>query len=302
MLKFKTLLVLGAGASLPFGLPATQELRELVCFGPEAADAIARLELPKGTLAMMKRELNEAYAQSRISAEQVKTFRTRLIEADGISIDAFVKCNPDFKKIAALSIAAVMLSCEREAKVRGDWYRLLAQSIHDHASYAPNKLAIITFNYDRSLEFYLTRSFAAYRNEDYDFIRDRIAIHHVYGDVGELSGSGSVRFGHFRELHTAAKHLQFGIARDEVAESLHYRKLFTWAERIFFLGCGFWKENLDLLGTRHIPGGKAIFASSAAISESRWLHINQEFFAPANLLSTGVQASTKDLLERYPLL
>lgn len=71
------------------------------------------------------------------------------------SIDAFLAHRDEFTEPGKLAIAAVIADCERKAK---------PPRPRPIEAFRQNRLSIITFNYDRSLEF---------------FLRD--AIQHSYG-------------------------------------------------------------------------------------------------------------------------
>jgi len=79
-----------------------------------------------------------------------------------------------------------------------DWYRLLflnlaTEKLEDFRDKNEN-LIIVTFNYDRSLEYYLinylinflNNNYLGYKKEEYFEQYNKISIKHIYGSFGEI--------------------------------------------------------------------------------------------------------------------
>ena len=76
-----------------------------------------------------------------------------------ISVDAFLEHRPEYLQIGKLSIALCIMAHEHEKKLfnaQRNWYDYLRIKLNSSFDeFGDNKLSIITFNYDRSIEHYL---------------------------------------------------------------------------------------------------------------------------------------------------
>jgi hypothetical protein len=126
-----------------------------------------------------------------------------------------------------------------------------------------NKLSIVTFNYDRSLEHYL---FTVIQNtfgkspEQCAAQLNQLDIVHVHGSLGRLpwqqesafSAALPLEYGKYSEkphIDIARKNIQ--IIPEAKAESPEFKRahdLLNKAERIYFLGFGYHKANVNKLG------------------------------------------------------
>ena len=142
MFKVPTTLVLGAGASEPYGFPTGRTLREGLCsqFQPDYGP------VP-----------NLLY-DSRVSWSDLQRFAQFLNRSQFYSIDAFLAHRPEFSEVGKRAIAWRLISHEHPmALLKSDdhWYQYLWNSINESWEEFGKNLQIITFNYDRSLEWYL---------------------------------------------------------------------------------------------------------------------------------------------------
>ncbi len=118
-------------------------------------------------------------------------------------------------------------------------------------------LAIITFNYDRSLEFYLhtalRNSYGKTDKEVADKL-DELRLIHVHGSLGRLPwqpdiASAIVPFGSCANVYEATKSLKIlHETTDESPEFEEARNLIRQAQHVYFLGFGFHSANLRRLG------------------------------------------------------
>lgn len=292
MLDSKTLLILGAGASSPYFLPTADELCEIACFGRRSTELWGKLKLPVTGYDQLQKVINETCDGQAISVVKRDEFRQRLNKSDGITIDTWIKENMDFADVATISIAGVLLTCEREHFLHGDWYRRLGQAIAANATFAPDRLKIITFNYDRSLQFWLARSYQGYRNKDYSELQKVVEICHVYGDLGELYlGKRRVEYGGCRNLAYSASRLQLAIGNEEPDKIALCRHWTMWAKRVYFLGLSYWPQHLEMLDTKKLLIGTPTYACGCGIAQNTWVRIRKRHFDP----SCGVPDSVIDL-------
>jgi hypothetical protein len=150
MIQRPTVLILGAGASKPYGFPLAGELREQILDG----------------LADDDRPLARAITAIEPTHQQdVRDFFNKLRLSDAPSVDAFLEGNkPQYVDIGRLAIAGQLLTQDYgdnrffPVDIRRHWYRFLWNRLHDEASVerlADNQVSVITFNYDLTLEYYL---------------------------------------------------------------------------------------------------------------------------------------------------
>ncbi len=179
MFTEKTVLVLGAGASAPYDFPSGEGL---------VRDVVAGLRNGSGLFECVRQ---------RYPRELSQEFADRLVGTP--SVDAFLekKENGEFLDLGKSSIAAALLPKENERQMFEEygqnWYRQLFSLLADDCPFdglAENKLSIITFNYDRSLEHYLiTALYKRHRGRRIEECREvlrAIKIIHVYGKLGRL--------------------------------------------------------------------------------------------------------------------
>jgi hypothetical protein len=158
VIKRPTVLVLGAGASAPFGFPSGRKLRD---------DIIAGL----------RKETAQPFqllTAAGFDVNHVASFRDALRRSGQPSVDVFLEYRPEFIPVGKVAVAASLIPYEDETKLwSGDdnWYehlwKHLGPSLMDDI--AQSHLSVVTFNYDRSLEQFL---FSALRRRNCD-TRDR---------------------------------------------------------------------------------------------------------------------------------
>jgi len=91
----------------------------------------------------------------------IEDFRNSLERSGRSSVDAFLEHRTEFLEVGKAAIAALLLPCEKEESLfdlnrDSRWYEYLFQKLNaGFEDFANNRIAFITFNYDRSLEFYL---------------------------------------------------------------------------------------------------------------------------------------------------
>ena len=139
MINTPTVLILGAGASAPYGFPLGRGLRDLVC------DI-------SGTIAAV---VAAAVGQD---VEQVEEFVTTLRHSGYTSVDWFLEDRTEFISVGKAAIAAALIPLEQSERLFpphapvAHWYESLLNTLDTpQGAFAENQLSIITFNYDRSL-------------------------------------------------------------------------------------------------------------------------------------------------------
>lgn len=154
-----------------------------------------------------------------------------------------------------------------------------------------NDVAFVTFNYDRCIERHLIGHLTVGLNvpmtEAVECLRS-IPIAHLYGSVGQLPQLGGRQaFGLVDTglLQDSANNIR---TYTEAGDSLvgdQVAGLMASADRVFFLGCAFHDQNLNLLfpqGLQELVTGDApdIFATTLGLGGRRLLGIQQVFENP----------------------
>lgn len=262
MIEERTCLILGAGASAPYGFPTGVQLRDLLLVRKAANSATTAERFkppgncrdatsPHGQPVILSHEWLRYFNEMAHAAgldDQVEPFRDKFFAA-GRSIDWFLRYREEnFGEIARLFIAAVLLGCEREDKLCGDWYELLLQRLIPAGpeSLEANKLGIITFNYDRSFERYFRRALEAQYDlspEDAGQLFSRIRIEHVYGQLGTLE---EVPYGDYKQARRASEGIRLIRPQPDPQIQSGIQSILGQSYYVNFLGFGFDADNLGL--------------------------------------------------------
>ena len=253
MISEPTVLILGAGASIPYGFPDGWTLKNDIC------DKI----LGGGST-----PLKEAFSQIFFKMNVLPFARLLQFSAE-LSIDAFLERRPEFEDVGKKAIAGELIQYERleyllprnkDGKwTQWGWYHHLFNRLTMEATpdtFDQNKLAVITFNYDRSLEEFLFRAlhitFSTTDEEALKLLRS-IPIIHVHGMLAPYDplGTGSGR--PYRtninkyDISQAAESIRI-VSNDNEERFVEARELMKGTERICFLGFGYHPDNCRRLG------------------------------------------------------
>jgi hypothetical protein len=282
-------LVLGAGASRPYRLPTSSELRKIL-LGEENANEVLEELVPfrrlceavdsteayfhmgndgrdafipddyrneKGARTkapLAKFLLDGIFKPQGVDSRLVDSFRAEFFKSQRVSIDAFVSHFPLYESGARIGVAATILLCERDEALDCDWYQHLLESLLLRAPIDFGSLKVITFNYDRSFEYFFHRAMPAYFGGDLTAARtvvDLIEVTHVYGQLGALHPHEAlplVPFGGLSKQNITEAAASLRLARGTVAGApIPVWHLIIPARRVVILGFGFWIENEYML-------------------------------------------------------
>jgi hypothetical protein len=296
MIDEPTCLILGAGASAPYGLPTTNELRHLMLPYRSDAGAAVAGEFP---LTMAEKPWSDA----ETPAKQWLIYLNEVTDSAGLkhllqdffskfsgtdrSIDWFLRRNDaTFGDVARLQIAAVLLACERWNKLHDDWYRLLSEEIipRNLEAIEEGRLSVISFNYDRSFERYFLSQFENLCGFPIDEARAalrKIRIEHVYGQLGTLD---EVPYGDFTKAATAAKGIRTIRLEPDADVQARVGQVIRDATYVNFIGFGFDDDNVALLGPENFKG-KRVYSTTYGMSARVRAKVRQ---------TLGVQFSSKE--------
>lgn len=306
MIDKKTILVLGAGASAPFGFPTGQRLKDLIC------------------VSLRQSLFEQLLSKLRYDKDIITSFRKALVNSGRSSVDAFLESRKDFLDIGKTAIATALLPYETTGNLfqrwivestkpnppqKGNWYDLLFGVLSDGVPFDEfdrNKLSIITFNYDRSIEHYLFTSLKNSYNKTDEECGEKlhkIEIIHVHGSLGPLdwqsrfTGLPSVPYDsglNLEIIKLAAKNIKI-IHEDAVytPEILRARDIILHADRVIFLGFGFHPTNMKRLAIKKLSS-KNIEAMGTSQGLSRQRKIEITHLNP-NLNETENKLVPKDV-------
>ena len=255
MITKSTTLILGAGASKDFGFPLGHELLVEVC------------EL------LTRGGYKDRLIQLQHQARTIEAFRHDLSQSGSPSVDAFLEHRTEFIDLGKVAIAIAMLPHEREsifplpaplfAPQNNHWYKYLLNKLQTNfKDIENNKLSIVTFNYDRSLEHYLFESLKSrYGKNDEECAEkiNKIRIVHVYGQLGLLPWQKdycamqgvTIPYGYepnLEELQDCARSINIvhedteNMATNSSLQEAS--QLINGAERVYFLGFGYYSTNV----------------------------------------------------------
>jgi hypothetical protein len=249
-----TVLVLGAGASIPYGYPS----------GAGLLREIAQQSATGTWLAIFN-----AYG---ISNSEVNAFRMELHLSQKPSIDAFLEHRPEYMKVGKAAIALSLLSKENpdalldfDVRDKGIYHFLYNNLATSWEDFKQNKLSIITFNYDRSLEHFLFSALKHSYNRSDTEIREAIEsipIIHVHGSLGPLPWQESDGIKYYplfdkqfapyelgRRVKIASENLVIVSEAQPKSRGFEvaYARLLE-SESIYFLGFGYYSVNMERLG------------------------------------------------------
>jgi hypothetical protein len=310
MITKKTVFILGAGASVPYGFPTGKGLRALIC------------ENFVNKIRSLAAKENDRPAYIDYTGNEAENFVHAFLKSSTRCIDLFLARNPRLSEQGKIAIVLNILEAEqkstfREAmgpeKEKEDWYFYLFNRMTEkltdaegYKQFSGNKVSFVTFNYDRSLEHFLweslTNSFLfAPRDKIIEQIK-KIPIFHVYGALGgglawdRPSLSYGPDFGislvdelskNLRTIYETEKEAEFSKAQEQISN----------AEQVFFLGFGYAEENCDVLQLdRVIRGNQEIYGTALGYFEN-------EINKARTLLQKGFDSKEADRqFARYPII
>ena len=260
MIEGSVLLILGAGASAQFTFPSGERLVESIC---------SNLSTETSPLISILNDLD-------FSNDLIKAFHSDLFHSNRTSVDAFLEHRPEFVQVGKASIALSLIPSENQDYLFGinarsnNWYRFLYNKMATDSfeGLSKNKLAIITFNYDRSIEHYLYTSIKSdfgKSEADCTQLMSQVPIVHVHGTLGALPwqlGEGrsyapELSVGSVKCAMNGIKIISENVDNSPEFESAH--TLIKNTGLIYFLGFGYHPTNMrrlnpDLLRTKAVAG------------------------------------------------
>jgi len=284
----RTVFVLGAGASCPYGYPSGSELRRLILYNAGSFSG--------GFLDSYRSFKSDDLDPSKkiVKLRRIKQF-IEIFKGAVKSIDVFITNNSKFTPIGKYIIAFEIFRAEQESCFReeiqpakehlenhdsrkyvlgragfqgGDWYSYLFKRITDGLvgrdalpDFSNGNISFITFNYDRSLEYFFYDSlkclYFEVPEERKTQTLKQLKILHVYGQIAPLKWQNPSDYADYKTqmnesiLQNAANKIRTIYEVKENPELKEAQSLLKQADKIYFLGFGFAQENMKVLG---LPG------------------------------------------------
>lgn len=299
MIKEKTVFILGAGANKPYGFPTGNELREQICRN-SYKNIVSKI--PKND----RGYISEYYKEE--VQDKLESFTSIFFKSSTPSIDLFLSRNIVYADIGKLSIIVEILEAEKDSKFREDmvvkdqdWYSYLFHFMtkeivtnENYKDFSSNNVSFITFNYDRSLEFFLHESFINSFNGEIDkkSLNDefnKIYFAHVFGIVAPLPLYDEMPKDttlEYRAKYTIDKAMflrrNIKLIHEGTQQDIsEIKSKIREANRIFFLGFGFANENLEILELPKIlNNSQKIYGTVLGKSEREIINIHKKFRPP----------------------
>lgn len=250
MITKPTVFILGAGASYGFGYPLGKNLVEIILknFDPDNSDNAIELFTGLG-----------------FSEEEIISFRNQLRLSAAPSIDSFLEPRgEDIRYLGKLAIAYALIPFEKTEPLfyESSWYITLLNKLKStFKDFEKNRLAFVTFNYDRSLEHFLMTALVNQFNKTEQEVAEKlkkIPIIHLYGKLGMLPWETVKSDEYSREyspkvlphlLRRSSKSLKIIYDKLELdnEDFRQAKKILSNARKVYFLGFGYHTDNLERL-------------------------------------------------------
>ena len=271
MITLPTVLILGAGASFPYDFPLGRDLLFKICdqsAGLQAADRSHR------------KYVERIFSLTHANVDDLREFSDLLRHSMAPSVDRFLESNPDFIRIGKAAIAYALIPYEQETiLIRNEtlkWYEFLFSHLQTPMAdeFKENRLSIITYNYDRSLEHFLFIAIKnCYRLSEHEAneLLQSIEIIHLHGQLGSYY-FGSDQYRAYRPdiSNSILQRCVDGIKiiHEDISDEPQFeqaRTLIAQARRVCFLGFGYDKTNMDRLKIKEIMQQNTQRAAKRAI-------------------------------------
>ena len=254
----------------------------------------------------------------------LKEFSKCLSHSGLTSVDQFLEDQGEgWIKLGKHAIAASLLPREkldllfRDPRNDSNWLKILFRGMKGTIeSFPQNKLTVITYNYDRSIEQFLFTSLKSIydlKDDACASVLDKFPIIHLHGQLSPITGKPGTIVGYGEELTSprvmlCAKNIRIIHEPIEgVAEFDQAHKAIQNAEKIAFLGFGYNKKNLDrLLPTGLRPGRRpAVYASVLGLGVADIHAIRnylKTYFSTGEVFVGSASQDINGMLHDFPIL
>lgn len=284
MITRRTVIILGAGASKPYGLP----------LGPELRDDVVRLCGELGYSLVLKSRGG--------SAADITEFAKDLATSGFSSVDAFLEQRPRWLQLGKVAMALSLLAGEFKTagrlfppnQPRDHWYQVLWGAIQapTYTAFREQPLAIVTFNYDRSLEHYLANVLSNHYAVTPAVAAASLPLLHVHGSLGHYTDTVFGKPISDPALDQAAQSIRV-VHETDMTDSYFAkaRDLIGGAEKVLFLGFGYLPANMRKLGFPlpfAFPGERTVVGTHKGIKARAWEQVCNTYRFPHPAKKQGV--------------
>jgi len=285
MIKTNSVFILGAGASVPYGYPTGFELAQ------EIKTFLLNFPFDPKTASKDMFEEHKFFKQLVNSLSELDKFYNALLKASTYSIDKFLENRPDYLELGKLLITYLLKKKEYEFNLfiglkENNWLAELFNRIDANANNVfENKIYFITFNYDRSLEFFIYNLLKNRSTKEESSILKSLScipIVHVYGSLGCFPWEDSCGIPYSREftpdnIRRMANNIRIMSDEIETEELKTAHKLLSSAKYIYFIGFGYDFKNMQRIKIIQSAHNKNISGTALRIPETHRKEI-QDFF------------------------
>lgn len=311
MLKNKTVFVLGAGASYPYNYPLGYQLLLSICDAIDRPGGITR-NTADGSFKKYEEPYRTMFNTSIGNRDDWVKFSRAMRRSHIPSVDSFLEVRPEFMEFGKIAIAAQLIPKEvdtylvrgqgaHDEKTQYQWYDYLYSRIGSKLEDFENpNFSIVTFNYDRSFEFfYFISLLNSFGSENALRLYEKVPIVHFYGilDPPNISGQENGRgYGETpSNIVNTANKLSLISERNEMTPQIEEaRALIANSEQIIFLGFGYAPENIKrLFQANNLQRECVIRGTSFGMKHGEISPVEDSF---RNIYNKNLYAEDKDIL------
>lgn len=286
MIKEQTTFILGAGSNVEYGFPTGHALKKRICDLLEVGSLMYKILIECG-----------------FDSEKLKHFRNAFWGSPISTIDEYISLNPNFDKLAKYAICVALIPQEEKSVFDGknpslSWYHKLFNFMLDGnnwENFSKNNVSFITFNYDRSLEYFFFKSlkntYTELKLDDLHRVMQSLNIIHVHGKIGNLSWEGETDLREYNSnvdrvnlIKASSSIITINESNESTKEYVQARKLIGNSKRVVFLGFGFHNTNIRRLNANTCLNEKEILGTAKGISQRRMKEILE--FIPNSKVAT----------------
>lgn len=303
MFTRKTVFVVGAGASVEVGLPPGSVLKTAIAKKLAVNESGFVDEGIRQAVAVLIEKSRNTISWALYQDAAIKIARAM---PASLSIDNFLHTHANDEKLVTmgkLSIAACILDAERKSTLRSGqaksvienaekywantFCKILTEQVQvDNLEDLFANVTIITFNYDRCIEFYVAQYLTTYfllKSSDANALAQKLTVLHPYGQVGQLPWNGRseflpIDFGsaiHPGQLVECVDQIYtFTEQRTEPKVIQKVHQAVSTASCIVFLGFAYHDLNMAILTPDVISNPKIIYGTAFGISDKNVARIH----------------------------